>query len=82
MPEEAATGAAAGNAPARVRYGVHNQQGDIAGKTIGQIRAERGRQWQLPGDTAAYKGTEKLSDDYVIRPGDNVEFHRRQGEKG
>lgn len=77
-----ATGAAAGGQPARVRYGVHNQTGEIAGKTIGQVRAERARAWQLPSDAQAYKGTEKLSDDYMIQPGDNIEFHRRQGEKG
>jgi len=67
---------------ARVRYGVHNRQGDIAGKTIGQVRNEMNRTANLPSDTSPFKGSERLDDDYVIKPGDSIEFHRRQGEKG
>lgn len=67
---------------ARVRYGVHNKTGDVAGKRISEIREESGRMWQLPNDAAAYKGTEKLDEDYIVKPGESIEFHRRQGEKG
>lgn len=82
--QEASGGASASqpNQSVRVRYGVNNKQGDLAGKTIGQIRAEVGRSWKLTDDTSAYNGTQKLDEDYVVKPGENIEFHRRQGEKG
>lgn len=83
MQEASSEGTGAGpSQSARVRYGVHNKQGDLAGKTIGQVRAEVGRKWKLPEDASGFVGTTKLEDDYVIKPGESVEFHRRQGEKG
>lgn len=80
-----ASGAAAGapqGGAARVRYGVHSRVGDNTGKTVRQVREELSRQWNLPGDATAFNGTTKLDDDYVIKAGDSLEFHRRQGEKG
>lgn len=71
-----------GGSTARARFGVHNKQGELAGKTIGQLRSEVGKMWSLTKDTNAMLGTEKLDDDYVIKPGDSIEFTRRQGEKG
>lgn len=82
MAQEAQGAQPQGNQNARVRYGVHNRQGDLAGKSVAQVRNELGRQWQLPTDASAFKGTEKLDEDYVIKPGESIEFHRRQGEKG
>lgn len=70
----------AGNA--QIRYGVNNQPGAHAGKTVGQIRQSFGAMWGVPTDANAFKGKEKLGEDYVIQPGDNIEFHRRAGEKG
>lgn len=73
---------AAKQANANVRYGVYGQPGNYAGKTIAQVREEVGKLWGIPADAAAYKGKEKLSDDTVIQPGDQIEFHRKMGEKG
>jgi len=36
----------------------------------------------IPTDAIAYKGKDKLDENYVIQPNDNLEFHRRAGEKG
>lgn len=65
-----------------LKYGVYNAQGSYAGKNVTQIRSEMGSVWQIPADAAAYKGKERLADSYVIEPGDQIEFHRKMGEKG
>lgn len=72
-----------GGGAASIRYGIFNQPGNHAGKTVGEIRKTTGSLWNLPEDSNAFVGgTNKVGDDYVIQPGDNVEFHRRAGEKG
>lgn len=84
MSEAAAAAGAAGKASkmANVRYSVYNQTGAFAGKTVAQVRAELGQQFGIPTDATAFKGKTKLEDDYHIQPGDSIEFHRKQGEKG
>jgi len=72
----------AGNGMANVRFGVYNQPGNIAGKSVKDARDQFSRLWGIPQDAVAYKGKDKLDENYVIQPGDNVEFHRRAGEKG
>lgn len=67
---------------ANVRFGVYNQPAPIAGKSIKDTREQFGRLWGIPTDAVAYKGKDKLDENYVVQPGDNVEFHRRAGEKG
>lgn len=67
---------------ANVRYGVYGQPGAYAGKSVADVRKELGGLWGIPNDAAAYKGKERLEDAYVIQPGDQLEFHRRMGEKG
>ncbi|MFZ4104864.1 hypothetical protein [Flavobacterium sp.] len=67
---------------ANVRFGVYNQPAPIAGKSIKDTREQFGRLWGIPTDAIAYKGKDKLDENYVVQPGDNVEFHRRAGEKG
>ena len=82
--QEASSGASASepNQAVRIRYGIQSKQGDMAGKTIGQIKAEVGRGWKMTEDTVAVSGTQKLDDDYIVKAGENIEFTRRQGEKG
>jgi hypothetical protein len=67
---------------ANVRFGVYNQPSNIAGKTVSKAREQFSRLWGIPTDAVAYKGKDRLDENYVIQPGDNVEFHRRAGEKG
>ena len=67
---------------ANVRFGVYNQPSNVGGKTVAQAREQFSRLWGIPTDAVAYKGKDKLDENYVIQPGDNVEFHRRAGEKG
>lgn len=67
---------------ATIRFGVYNQQVPFVGKTIGEARAKLAGQWNIPEDANPFKGKEQLADDYVIQAGDNIELHRRMGEKG
>lgn len=67
---------------ANVRYGLYGQPGPYAGKSITDIRKEVGGLWGIPADAAAFKGKERLDDSYVVESGDQIEFHRKMGEKG
>jgi hypothetical protein len=67
---------------ANVRFGVYSQPSNVAGKSVKDAREQFGKLWGIPNDAIAYKGKDKLDENYVIQPGDNVEFHRRAGEKG
>lgn len=67
---------------ATIRYSVYNQPGPYVNKSVNEVRAQLSGLWNIPADAAAFKGKEQLAGDYVIQPGDNIEFHRKQGEKG
>lgn len=67
---------------ATIRYHLYTNAGSYAGRSVGQVRQELAAMWGIPNDAAAYKGKEKMEDSYIIEPGDQLEFHRRMGEKG
>lgn len=67
---------------ANVRFGVYTQPAPVAGKTVREIRDQFSKLWGIPSDAVAYKGKDKLDEDYVVNANDNLEFHRRAGEKG
>lgn len=67
---------------ANLRYGVYNQPTNVAGKTVREVRDQFAKIWGIPNDAVAYCGKEKLDDNAVIQPGQNIEFTRRAGEKG
>lgn len=67
---------------ATIRYGVYNQPGGYAGQSVGDVRKQLGKLWSIPGDAQAYKGKTKLDENYIIQPGENIDFHRKMGEKG
>lgn len=62
-----------------VRYGVYNQPISIppVGCTVAEIRKQLGGLWGIPTDAQAFKGRDKVDDDYVIQDGDSIEFHRK-----
>lgn len=68
--------------PANIRFGVYNQPAPVSGKTVAEVRQQFGKIWGISNDAVAYKGKDKLDENYVIQAGDSVEFHRRSGEKG
>lgn len=67
---------------ANLRYGVYNQPSNIAGKTVKEVRDQFSKIWGIPNDAVAYCGKDKMDETSVIQPGQNIEFHRRAGEKG
>lgn len=67
---------------ANVRFGVYSQPTPVAGKSVKEVREQFSKLWGIPTDAVAYKGKDKLDENYVIQPNDNLEFHRRAGEKG
>ena len=67
---------------ANVRFGVYSQATPVAGKSIKEIRDQFSKLWGIPSDATAYKGKDKLDENYVVQANDNLEFHRRAGEKG
>lgn len=70
------------NGIANLRYGVYSQPTNVAGKTVKEVRDQFAKVWGIPTDAVAYAGKDKLGDDHVIQPGQNIEFTRRTGEKG
>lgn len=82
MANQGQEGGVAKQANANIRYGVYGQPGNYAGRTVAQVREELSKLWGIPADAAAYKGKERLDDSTVIQPGDQIEFHRKMGEKG
>jgi len=70
------------NGMANLRYGVYNQPSNIAGKTVAEVRSQFSKIWGIPNDAVAYCGKDKMDENSVIQPGQNIEFHRRAGEKG
>lgn len=71
-----------GGASNRITYGFWDQPGNFVGKTIRDIRNDYGATWALEQDSSAFIGRERLPEDYVIKEGDQIEFHRKAGEKG
>jgi hypothetical protein len=67
---------------ANLRYGVYNQPSNVAGKTVKEVRDQFSKVWGIPNDAVAYVGKDRLDENAVIQPGQNIEFHRRAGEKG
>lgn len=70
------------NGVANLRYGVYSQPTNVAGKTVKEVRDQFAKIWGIPNDAVAYAGKDKLADEHVIQPGQNIEFTRRAGEKG
>lgn len=67
---------------ANLRYGPYSQASSIVGKTVKEVREQFAGKWGIPTDAVAYKGKDKMDENYVIQSNDNLEFHRRAGEKG
>lgn len=80
--ESSASQPSSNKGSASVQFGIYKQAGGFAGKTVRQVREERGKLWGIPQDANAYSGSQKLDEDYVIQSDDQIEFHRRAGEKG
>lgn len=82
MQQGAAQGPKSQGGAAKIKSGVYSQTGDFAGKTVAEVREMFGQQWKIADDAEARNGKQEVGEDYVIKPGDEIQFHKRWGEKG
>ena len=76
-------GLAESGAKATAKYTVFHKTGaDIVGKSVGDIRKEFARQWMIPPDADAMIGKQKVDEATVVKPGETLEFVKKEGEKG
>ncbi len=78
----ATSGASNADKMAKIRYLGYGNPAPYVGQTIKQVREKVTPLWGVPNDAFAYKGKEKLDENYIIQAQDEIEFIKRQGEKG
>ncbi len=66
----------------KVIYGVNELDLDLAGKSIRGIWKALEQVLNIPRDAAVSVNGERAGDDYVVRPGDEIEFQKQAGVKG
>ena len=66
----------------KVIYGVNELDLDLAGKTVRGIWQALSQVLNIPRDAAVSVNGERAGDDYVVRPGDEIEFQKQAGVKG
>jgi hypothetical protein len=69
-------------APTKVNYGVNELDLDLAGKTVRGIWKVLEQVLNIPRDAAVTVNGGRVEDDYVLRPGDEIEFQKQAGVKG
>ena len=69
-------------APTKVIYGVNELDLDLAGKTVRGIWKTLEQVLNIPRDAAVTVNGARVEDDYVLRPGDEIEFQKQAGVKG
>src|SRR3972149_7155167 len=69
-------------APTKVIYGVNELDLDLAGKSIRGIWKVLEQVLNIPRDAAVSVNGERVQDDYVVRPGDEIEFQKQAGGEG
>ena len=69
-------------APTKVIYGVNELDLDLAGKSVRGIWKVLEQVLNIPRDAACRSTATGSDDDYVVRPGDEIEFQKQPGVKG
>jgi molybdopterin converting factor small subunit len=86
MAEEAT--AQPGAAPAgganvnKVTFGTYTSNIKAEGKTIKEVKAFIKNHYNVPEDAQAYVNYQKVDENYPLKAGDAVQFHRPAGDKG
>lgn len=70
------------NGMAVIKSGVYRQEVPFVGRSISDVRKQMSAQWNIDSNAQAFKGKNVLDESYIIQDGDQIEFHRRHGEKG
>jgi hypothetical protein len=66
----------------KVIYGVNELDLDLAGKSVRGIWKVLEQVFNIPRDAAVTVNGSRVDDDYVVRPGDEIEFQKQAGVKG
>ncbi len=67
---------------AKVVYGVNELELDLAGKSIRGIWKALEQVLNIPRDALVTVNGARVDDEYVVRPGDEIEFQKAAGVKG
>ncbi len=66
----------------KVIYGVNELELDLAGKTVRGIWKALEQVFNIPRDAVVTVNGARTDDEYVVRPGDEIEFTKAAGVKG
>ena len=66
----------------KVIYGVNELDLDLAGKSVRGIWKVLEQVFNIPRDAVVTVNGTRVDDDYVVRPGDEIEFQKAAGVKG
>ncbi len=69
-------------ATTRVVYGVNELELDLAGKSVRGLWQHLSQVLNIPREAQVTVNGEPVEDDYVVRPGDEIEFRKAAGVKG
>ncbi len=66
----------------KVVYGVNELELDLAGKTVRGIWKTLEQVFNIPRDAVVTVNGVRADDEYVVHPGDEIEFQKAAGVKG
>ena len=66
----------------KVIYGVNELELDLAGKTVRGIWKVLEQVFNIPRDAVVTVNGTQADDDFVVHPGDEIEFQKAAGVKG
>ena len=66
----------------KVIYGVNELDLDLAGKSVHGIWKALEQVFNIPRDAQVTVNGSRVDDEYVVRPGDEIEFQKAAGVKG
>lgn len=73
---------ARGAGTVRIVCGVHTLEAQVAGRTVGDVRAALSQALNISPEAIAVVDGAEAAGDHVLRAGEQVEFVRLAGEKG
>ena len=66
----------------KIIYGVNELDLDLAGKSVRGIWKVLEQVFNIPRDAQVTVNGARVDDEYVVRPGDEIEFQKTAGVKG
>ncbi len=78
----ASRGAQGASGAVRVIYGVHTLEAQVAGRSVGDVRAALSQALNISPEAIAVVGGVEAGGDHILKAGEQLEFVRLAGEKG